>query len=325
MTPVLPQRPLGRTGLQTSSIALGGNRFGSSISVDDSFRLLDAFVEAGGTVVDTALVYADWVPGVERSCSEKTIGRWLAARGDPDDVTVVSKGGHPDLRHPEVPRLDGNSIRHDVELTVAHLGGRPLRLYVLHRDDPTRPIADILGTLEELVADGWIQFYGASNFTAPRLREADACARKWGYHGFVAHQVGASLAQPDPDRIPAGLVSMDADLAEVQRGLALPVMAYSAQAKGFFDKVGRDGPLPDDLQIYNTAANRRTAQVLAKLAPRYGLSCSELALAALAAHPLSVLPVVGAGTVAQMRSSVVAATTVLDPDDRRTVLARVPW
>src|SRR5918998_175301 len=92
------------TDLSVSRLCLGGNRLGAQLDHEASFALLDAFTECGGTFIDTAHVYANWLPDVERSCSEKTIGRWLAARGA-TRLVVATKIGHPQLDNPTLRRL----------------------------------------------------------------------------------------------------------------------------------------------------------------------------------------------------------------------------
>ena len=115
-------------------LALGANHLGSALDDHRSFALLDRHLDQGGTMIDTALVYADWLPDVERSCSERVIGRWLRSRRAADQVVVATKGGHPDLNAPGVPRLDEVSLRSDLQRSLQNLGLARLPLWWLHRD-----------------------------------------------------------------------------------------------------------------------------------------------------------------------------------------------
>ena len=132
------------TKLSVSRLCLGGNRLGSALNQTESFALLDAFVAEGGNFIDTAHIYADWLPDAERSCSEKTIGRWLKSRGH-GDIIVATKGGHPPLEAPGVARLDASSLRMDALASRANLGLDQLEIFYLHRDDPKRPVEGFCG------------------------------------------------------------------------------------------------------------------------------------------------------------------------------------
>ena len=186
------------TDLDVSRICLGGNRFGAQLDQEASFELLDIFHEAGGNFVDTAHVYADWLPDIERSSSEKTIGRWLAARGLRGKVVVATKGGHPELGNPASRRLDRASLREDATGSRDNLGTEDVPIFYVHRDDPGRPVDEILGALEELRGEGIIRHYAASNWTLPRLVEARRVAQRAGWQGFVANQPEWSLARRNP-------------------------------------------------------------------------------------------------------------------------------
>ena len=92
------------TNLQPSSICLGSVSLGSTLDQEQSFALLDAYLEQGGSFIDTASVYSNWLP-IERNSSEKTIGRWLHARGVRDRVVLGTKGAHPELSSMHIPRM----------------------------------------------------------------------------------------------------------------------------------------------------------------------------------------------------------------------------
>ncbi len=174
-------------------------------------------MEAGGNFVDTAHVYADWLPDVERSCSEKTIGRWLRARR-PDGLVVATKGGHPRLDAPGRSRLDEASLRQDVSESLSFLGLERLDLFYLHRDDPQRPVGEILGVLETLRREGLIAHYGASNWSTARLAAARDAASRRGWAGFVANQPEWSLARRNPGAVADDLLAMDAEMLGLSPG-----------------------------------------------------------------------------------------------------------
>ncbi len=151
------------TTLAPSVLCFGTTMIGSTVDKAGSFQLLDAFVEAGGTFVDTAKVYADWLPG-ERSISEKTIGEWLRRSGKRSQVVLATKGAHPDLSAMQTGRLSRAEIIADLDASLRHLQTDVIDLYWLHRDDAEQPVADILATLESQVRAGKIRYYGCSNW-----------------------------------------------------------------------------------------------------------------------------------------------------------------
>lgn len=300
MTPA--RLDLAGTGLAVSRLCLGGNRLGAQLDGQASFALLDAFVEHGGNFLDTAHVYADWLPDVERSCSEKTIGRWLRARPGLDMV-VATKAGHPRLHAPTLRRLDRASLRQDVEESLAFLGLGRLDLVYLHRDDPDRPAAEILGTLEEMRAEGSIRAYGASNWSTARLEEAVGVARRHGWPGFAANQPEWSLASRNRGAAAGDLLVMDDDLFAFHRRTRLPAVPYSAQAKGYFDKA-LAGSLDEATgRLFDNAANRARAEALGDAARRHGATPTEVALHVLTRAPFPTIPVVGCRTREQVASS----------------------
>lgn len=167
------------TDLKASAICLGTGGMGTTIPADEAFVMLDYFTEAGGNFLDTALIYANWIPG-EKSVSEKTIGRWMKARGNRPAIVLGTKGAHPDLSAMHVPRLSAQDIAADVNASLSHLQTDCIDVYWLHRDDPARPVEEIIHTLNDLVAAGKIRHFGCSNWRAPRIRAANAYAAQHG-------------------------------------------------------------------------------------------------------------------------------------------------
>ncbi len=301
------------TALDVSPLCLGGNRLGGELDQDQSFALLDAFVAAGGNFVDTAHVYADWLPGVERSCSERTIGRWLGAHGA--EVVVATKIGHPVLGQPGSTRLDRASLRQDVAEARENLRLDRLPLVYLHRDDPAREAAEILGALEELRAEGAILHYGASNWTAARLREATGAARANGWDGFRANQAEWSLAARNPGTAAADLFAMDAGMIGWHRDTGVAAIPYSAQAQGYFDKLAAGQVAGPAARNYDSAANRARGERLAALAARHGVSPTQAMLALFRLAGFPVVPVVGCRNAEQIEASFHGAELVLSEDE----------
>jgi len=300
-------------GLTTpcSAIVLGTGGFGSAVTRDESYAMLDAFVEAGGTALDSAHIYAAWLPG-GTGTSERTIGAWLASRGLRDHMLIGTKGGHPPL--------DSGSGKLRPELIATHLLDSLERLqqpvidlYWLHRDDESIPVDEILGAMQPHMRAGTIRAIGASNWSWQRLDEAESCAKQRGWTGFAASQINWSLASfASSHRFGGGMCGMDADtlLWHVDSGLAQ--MPYSSQANGYFAK-----PLAQSLERlpqYADPANPRRWLLAQAASARLGVSANAIALAWLLQHPQGGFGIIGPKDRAQLADSMAAADLILDAE-----------
>jgi aryl-alcohol dehydrogenase-like predicted oxidoreductase len=309
-------RSIPGTSLTPSVICLGTSAFGSGIPEGDAFRLMDLFYELGGTFIDTAKVYADWLPG-QRSVSEKTIGRWLKSRGLHNQVIVETKGGHPELNTMHIPRLDAQSIAMDVEASLNNLQLECIDLYYLHRDDPSRPVAELVEVMEEQVKLGNIRYYACSNWMPERIEEANQYARRLGSTGFVANQPKWSLAVSLPAADPAR-DTMDNSGIELHEQLGLAAVPYSSQAKGFFsgtytpEALRSLSPHTVKVKAYCTEANITKLERVIEVSERLQVSGSQVALASLIAHSFPVFPIIGSKSAEQLTDSCAAAEVQMD-------------
>src|SRR3954466_7555267 len=163
---MVEMRMIGTSGIEIAPLALGGNVFGWTADESTSFSILDGFVDAGGTMIDTADVYSAWVPGNQGGESESVIGRWLKRDpGKRDKVVIATKVGFMAGLRPE-------TIAPACDASLRRLGMDTIDLYYQHKDDESVPLADSLGVFDGLVKAGKIREIGLSQFTAPRLREA---------------------------------------------------------------------------------------------------------------------------------------------------------
>lgn len=308
------------TELTVSTICLGAAPIGSVINEADSFRMLDTFVELGGNFVDTALNYADWSSPV-KAISEKTLGKWLKSRPDRDGIVVATKGACP--RKEQFFRLSRGEIVSDLQESLSHLQTDCLGLYWLHRDDPSRPVEDIVDTLNDQVRAGHIRHFGCSNWTLERIEAADRYAQANGLQTFCANQMMWSLSQTAKERLAdETIVLMDeptmANHLETRRA-AVP---FSSQAGGFFSgKYSRDQPAPerkrDFVNMYWHEENFNRLDRVREIAERTGQTPAAIALAYLASHPFPVFPIIGARSLEQLAESCEAGDVRLDADTVR--------
>lgn len=221
------------TDLVVSLICLGSGEFGSSLDRDKTFAILDRYAELGGTSVDTAHDYGNWVPELEPSVSEKVIGAWMKARGVRDRMVAATKGGmgskavrdDRSIRHLSPPELVG-----EVDESLELLQVDRIDLYWLHRDDPREAVEDVVDTLNEQVVVGKIRHFGASNWKVPRMRAAQAYAERSGKRGFVADQSmwnAAVLAGPGLGHPTLGWMDDGERVARAERlGIYVSIMLF---------------------------------------------------------------------------------------------------
>jgi len=288
------ERPLSR-------LALGTLGF-SPRTRDRDYAVLDAWVEAGGTVIDTAHVYED-------GDAERLLGRWLRDRaGVRDGLVIVTKGAHPDGDRVRVTPAD---IAADLADSMERLGG-PVDLYLLHRDDPAVGAGELIDALDAHRRAGEIGAFGVSNWTLARIEEANAYAADRGVAGICCNSPHLSLAVQNEPPWPGCLSATDADSRAWHARTGMPLLAWSAQAGGFF--AGSGG---ESARVYEKAANRERRDRAGQLGRRSGATANAVALAWVLAQPFPTLAVIGPHSVEHLRSSLEALDLELGPDDVR--------
>jgi aryl-alcohol dehydrogenase-like predicted oxidoreductase len=309
--------PIPRTELAVSPLCLGAAQFGSGLTEEASFAILDAFVEAGGNFIDTAHIYNDFASGAEKSISEKTIGRWRKSRGDTATV-VTTKGGHPPPQEPRVRRVSAEPLRQDIEEALVNLSYSQLPIFYLHRDDPNRPAAEILGELEPFRDEGLILHYAASNWATERLAEAHAAARAHGYQGFVANQAAWSLARRNPGTAPGtnmDLSAMDDPMIRFHTRTGLAAIPYWTQAKGYFDKYVSGNLDAEAKRCYDSLHSRSVGDALARVAKQLDATPTQVMLAVQRRSPFTTIPIVGCRSPEQVRSSFASLALDISEED----------
>ncbi|MEZ4870134.1 MAG: aldo/keto reductase [Caldilineaceae bacterium] len=316
---MLAHKTLPGTTISVSPICLGAGNLGSSIPQADAFALLDLFVEQGGNFLDTAHVYANWMPDLPRSISEKTLGAWMQARKNREQIVIGTKGAHPDLATMHIARVTPEAITQDLHESLQHLQTDYIDLYWLHRDDPTQPVAAILTTLETHRQAGKVRAYGCSNWSTARMEEAWRYAAAQQIQGFVANQPMWSLAHPNPAAFGMpGLAAMDGAMLDFHRHSGWAVIPYTAQARGVFTKlatVGEAGLKPGERKAYQNATNLQRFAHAQELATQHGVTITQVVLSYLLSQPVPTIPVVGCRTPEQLAATLQAATVHLTQEE----------
>lgn len=302
-------RQLGKSGIHVAPLALGGNVFGWNVDEATSFAVLDAFVDAGLDLIDTADVYSAWAPGNQGGESETIIGKWLAQSGKRDQVVISTKVAKWATHKGLAP----STIQAAAEESLRRLQVETIDVYFAHEDDASVPLADTLGAFARLIEQGKVRAIGASNYSAARLAEALDVSAKAGLPRYEVLQPEYNLASRK---------GYEAELEPLVREQQVGVISYYSLASGFLTgKYRNEG----DLGKSSTRAaavgkylNGRGLRVLAALddvARRHTATPAQIALAWLMARDGISAPIASATSVEQVEDIAGATRVNLSAED----------
>jgi aryl-alcohol dehydrogenase (NADP+) len=312
---MVEKRRIGDSTIEVAPLALGGNVFDWTADEKTSFAILDAFVDAGGNMVDTADVYSAWVPGHHGGESETVIGRWL--KRDPkkrDKIIIATKVGMLDGKlidgeyetqlHPKV-------IAKACDDSLRRLGIERIDLYYQHRDDPKTPLEQSLEAFQQLREEAKIRTIGLSNFSAERIDEAFGVAERLGITTPVALQPKYNLVERNP---------FEVELRPVAKRHGLGVFPYYGLANGFLTGKYRDkediGKSTRGQRVagYLEGKGIRVLAALDQIAGETGAALATISLAWLMAQPTVVAPIASATSVEQLEDLTAAMELKLSED-----------
>lgn len=312
--------------MERVNLALGAMFFGTRQDERTSFDLLDRFVDAGGTMIDTANCYCFW-EGSSGSggASERVIGAWLAARpGMRDRVFLSTKVGAEPTVAGEWPQnregLSANVIKAGVQTSLERLRTDHIDLYWTHMEDRSVPLAETVGALAELVEAGTVVRLGASNHPVWRVEQARRIADAHGWTGYSALQLHHTYVSTrpgikDPDHRFGAATDETLDYVESE-GLSL--WAYRTLLSGAYTRPDR--PLPD---TYDHPGTARRLAVLDEVADEIGVSRNQVVLAWLTGGTPAVTPIVGVSTADQLEEAFAGVSLRLTNDQRTRLDAAV--
>jgi len=304
----MQMRALGRSGLRVAPLALGGNVFGWTADEAASFAVLDAFVDDGFNLIDTADVYSRWVPGHAGGESEAMIGRWLNKSGKRHRVVLATKVGK-DMGDGKIG-LAPKYIRQAVDASLKRLQTDHIDLYQSHDDDASVPLEDTLGAYAELIQAGKVRAIGASNHTAARLKQALDTSARLNLPRYESLQPLYNLVER---------AAYEAELEPLCRAEQVGVINYYALASGFLtgkyrseadaNKSPRGGGI---VKKYLNERGRRVLDALDSAAAQHKATPAQVALAWQIARPGVTAPIASATSLAQWREIAGAARLELD-------------
>jgi len=299
------RRPLGQSGIEVATLALGGNVFGWTADEATSFGILDAFVAEGGNMVDSADVYSAWVPGHQGGESETVIGNWL--RRDPakrDQVVIATKVGFFEGLAPE-------KIAAACDASLRRLGIETIDLYYHHKDDPNVPLAESLGAMDALVKAGKIRAIGLSQYSAERLDEAMRTADANGLARPCALQTWYNMVERP---------KLEGELRDTSLAHGMGIVPFYGLANGFLTGKYRS---KDDLEKsvrglrnveYLEGRGMRVLEALDHVAAEAGAAPATIALAWTNAQPGITSTLASATSVDQLKQSTAAMHLRLTPE-----------
>jgi aryl-alcohol dehydrogenase-like predicted oxidoreductase len=308
----MKRHKLGRTGFDVAPLAFGGNVFGWTADEPTSFKLLDAFVAAGGNLIDTANSYSRWVPGHEGGESETVIGRWIARRGRHDDVVIATKVG-ADMGQ------GGRCLRRDYILQAADESLRRLQveaidLYQSHWDDEKTPLDETLDAYARLIEQGKVKAIGASNLTAARLAEALDVSAREGLPRYDTLQPPYNLYER---------ATFEGELRDLCLREDIGVITYFSLAAGFLTGKYRTeadyekSPRGAGMKKFLNERGLRILDALDDVAARLRSAPASVALAWLMAQPGVEAAIASATSLAQFEALIAATRLSLDEVDSR--------
>ena len=287
-------RHLGRTGLIVSEICLGTAGFGNQPFAETSDPVLDAFVECGGTFIDTADTYG---PNIGQS--EIALGDWMRREGHRQNLVIATKGGPRTGPSPTDRGLSRRHLLAALEASLPRLGTDWIDLYQTLWPDPDSPDEETLYALDQMVRQGKVRYVGCSNFPAWRLAHAQGISNR-------SHLVSYASVQPHYSLL--ARAGFEHELAEATVALGVAVLPYRPLARGILAGRFHGTDIPEDRwptgpQRYDLPPNRAASLVteIAKIASRNRRTVAQTALAWLLSKPGITAPVVGASTPEQVK------------------------
>jgi len=303
---------IGNSSLDVFPLALGGNTFGWTSDEATSVQVLDAFVEGGGNFIDTADSYSAWVPGNSGGESEGIIGRWIAQRGNREQVVIGTKVS----QHPEFKGLAAANVAAAADASLTRLGTDYIDLYYAHFDDASVPLAETVGAFNDLLVAGKIRNIGVSNYTGARIAEWIEIASSNGWTLPVAVQPHYNLVHREP---------FESDIAPIAAKHNLGVVPYYSLASGFLTGKYRtkadltQSPRGGSAEGYLSDEGLAVIARLDEIAAAHDSTVASVAIAWLASRPGVVAPIASARTVEQLPDLLASATVELTADELETL------
>jgi len=289
--------PLGNTGVEVSVLCLGTMHFGNRDDEKISYQLLDQYIEAGGSFLDSANTYSFWIPGFVGGESETLLGKWMRDRRNRSQIFIATKMG---FEYPGAQDgLRSHQIEMECEKSLKQLGIETIDLYYAHKDDRSTPIEETMEAFNRLVQSGKVRFIGASNFSAWRLEEAHGMSQRHGWAEYCCIQQRYSYIRPKSwASFDYSQVVANDELLDYCHNRGITLLAYSPLLGGAY--TCPDIPLPEQYLTPDTDAR---LTVLKSVADEIRATANQVVYAWMIQSEPPVIPLLAADTVEQMKEN----------------------
>ncbi len=299
---------LGNTNEQVSAQCLGTMYFGSSTDQEMSYRLLDQYTEQGGAFLDTANIYARWIPGSSGGESEELLGRWMKERENRSQLFIATKVG---FEMPDVERgLKAKQIVEECEKSLKRMKIDSVDLFYAHVDDRNTPLEETLEAFSRLVKEGKVRYIGASNYYAWRLEQAKWLSQSNDWPEFCCIQQRHTYLRPVAEADFGPQVAANTDLLDYCSNRGMTMLAYSPLLGGSYTRADR--PLPEQ---YVSAHNDARLNVLKQIAGEKNATANQIVLAWMLHSQPTVIPVMSGSNSMQLQENMDALKIELNDND----------
>ncbi len=302
---------LGNTDLEITPVIFGGNVFGWTLNEEESFQILDAFVDRGFNAIDTSNNYSHWVEGNVGTESERIIGNWIKSRGNRDKIILATKVGGRNMIQ-DKPNTSKAHILREIEESLTRLNTDYIDLYQTHYDDTKTPVEETLSAYNQLVKEGKVRYIGASNFSSERLIESLEKAELYNLPAYKTLQPEYNLYDRQ---------HFEEFLQPVAEKFNLGVIPYYSLASGFLSgKYRSEEDLQqslrgDGIKKYLNERGFKILDAIQTVSNRHQISFSAVALAWLMDQKTVISPIASATKEEHLNAFVEAVTVVLSHDD----------
>jgi aryl-alcohol dehydrogenase-like predicted oxidoreductase len=301
---------LGNSHVEVSALAMGTDLIGSKIDRETSFTLFDFFHENGGTLIDTANMYSMWLPGFKGGESETTIGQWMKARGNRNQIEVSTKLA---FDYPGCAGgLTAQEIERECEKSLKRLQTDRIDIYYSHRDDRETPLEETMEAFSRLVKAGKVRALGASNLALWRIAEANTVSRahNWAEYSVVEQRYTYLRPRHGADFGPQIFISED--LKDYAHSHNVALIGYSILLQGAYTR--SDRPVP--VQFAGPDSDDRMAALKA-VAAEVPCSPSQAIIAWMRQSTPAILPIIAGSRVDQLQENIAALDITLSTEQMR--------
>jgi len=298
---------LGKSTVDVSALAYGTDLIGSKIGRETAFELLDFYKENGGTFIDTANMYACWLPGCQGGESETMIGLWMKERNNRDEVVLASKLA---FDYPGCAGgLSAGEIQRECEKSLKRLQTDRIDLYQAHRDDRETPLEETMEAFHRLVESGKVRILGASNLPIWRIAEANTVSKSnhWSRYSVIEQRYTYLRPRYGADFGPQVFLSEDTKEFAAAHDIAL--VGYSVLLQGAYTRANRKLPA----QFAGPDSDKRL-EALRDISEEAGCTLGQTVIAWMRQSDPPILPIIAGSKVEQIRENIAALDVALTAD-----------